>query len=147
MSASILSAAMLALKSEDLSCWTGKDVFDFISWADGYSDMRADLIGQTPDRVVAMWSAITSGYEWPETPHIESVSSELERRRRRWQDRRSRIAPLVFSRDGGVCALCGQPAVNATVDHIVPLSRGGSDDLDNLQTACSSCNSRKGARV
>lgn len=31
-----------------------------------------------------------------------------------------------------------------TQDHIVPKSRGGSDDLKNLQTMCCSCNNRKG---
>jgi 5-methylcytosine-specific restriction endonuclease McrA len=33
-----------------------------------------------------------------------------------------------------------------TVDHIIPRSRGGTDDLDNLQTLCTKCNSIKGNR-
>ena len=33
----------------------------------------------------------------------------------------------------------------ATVDHIQPLSRGGSDHPDNLQAACRACNQAKGA--
>lgn len=33
-----------------------------------------------------------------------------------------------------------------TVDHIVPLSKGGSCDESNLQLACGSCNRKKGAR-
>jgi 5-methylcytosine-specific restriction endonuclease McrA len=45
------------------------------------------------------------------------------------------------------CALCGSSA-DPTVDHIVPLSRGGSrHDRENLRRLCRSCNSRLGARL
>ena len=33
---------------------------------------------------------------------------------------------------------------DATIDHIVPLSKGGSDDITNMQIAHSACNREKG---
>lgn len=54
----------------------------------------------------------------------------------------------VFKRDGFQCAYCGRkvPAVVLEVDHIVPLSAGGQDTLDNKITACFDCNRGKGKR-
>lgn len=46
---------------------------------------------------------------------------------------------------GGCCAFCGTN-VNIQIDHIVPLARGGSNAIDNIQPLCKLCNSRKGAK-
>ncbi|SRR6266702_1233197 len=43
----------------------------------------------------------------------------------------------------GKCALCKQRLVKYEVDHIIPLSRGGSNWPYNLQLLCRSCNRRK----
>jgi 5-methylcytosine-specific restriction endonuclease McrA len=51
----------------------------------------------------------------------------------------------VFAADGYRCKWCGTQH-NLTVDHIIPWSKGGGDDPENLQTLCRSCNSRKGDR-
>lgn len=56
------------------------------------------------------------------------------------------IREAVYRRDGHSCLHCGTRD-RLTLDHIVPWSAGGSDEQDNLQTLCQSCNSRKGARV
>ena len=52
----------------------------------------------------------------------------------------------VYERDGHRCRSCGA-AEGLTIDHIVPRSRGGLNGMENLQTLCRPCNSRKGARV
>lgn len=51
----------------------------------------------------------------------------------------------VFERDNHVCKNCGSGS-DLTVDHILAVTRGGSDDLDNLQTLCATCNASKGNR-
>ena len=51
----------------------------------------------------------------------------------------------VWERDGRVCVYCGSTE-DLTLDHIVPLSKGGAHSPDNLCIACRSCNSSKGAK-
>jgi 5-methylcytosine-specific restriction endonuclease McrA len=54
----------------------------------------------------------------------------------------------VFSRDDYRCQMCGRNAdehkVVLHIDHMLPVSRGGSDDISNLITLCSDCNMGKG---
>jgi hypothetical protein len=58
--------------------------------------------------------------------------------KRRWQ---------VIARDGFTCVYCGRkpPEVTLHVDHRVSVKDGGTDDLENLVTACETCNGGKGA--
>ena len=53
-----------------------------------------------------------------------------------------KVRASVLSRDGYICAYCGQEA--NTVDHVVALAKGGQPyDMENLVACCSRCNSRK----
>ena len=52
----------------------------------------------------------------------------------------------VWERDDFTCQACGTRR-KLTVDHIIPESRGGPLALDNLQTLCGSCNSKKGDKL
>jgi len=51
----------------------------------------------------------------------------------------------VLARDGRRCAYCGGHA--ATIDHVLPSSRGGKNTWLNTVAACSGCNQRKGDRT
>ena len=50
---------------------------------------------------------------------------------------------------GNRCLMCGAPGdfQSLTMDHIVPVAKGGSNNPDNIQPLCHSCNSRKGTRT
>lgn len=52
----------------------------------------------------------------------------------------------VFARDNFTCQYCGRkpPEVELVIDHIVPLCKGGTNDINNLITACQDCNLGKG---
>ncbi len=52
----------------------------------------------------------------------------------------------VFNRDGFKCQYCGRtpPAIILELDHIIPKSRGGPNNIDNYITACFDCNRGKG---
>lgn len=70
-----------------------------------------------------------------------------------WIDPGVRLS--LYERDSWVCHLCGAPVDAAshyndvlapTLDHLVPRSRGGSDEPSNLLTAHRACNSSRGNR-
>ena len=53
----------------------------------------------------------------------------------------------IARRDGWCCVYCGVRVTRKTrhIDHAVSLANGGSNDWDNLVTACSACNLSKGS--
>ena len=72
-------------------------------------------------------------------------------------NRHRRLRCKVLKRDGYTCKYCGcrltrcdvklkpRPATAATVDHVVPLAKGGQTEATNLVACCHACNTRKGA--
>ncbi len=52
----------------------------------------------------------------------------------------------VWRRDGGQCVDCGSRE-RLEYDHIIPVSRGGSNTVRNLELRCEVCNRSKGARI
>lgn len=63
------------------------------------------------------------------------------------------LITYLMDRDGSCCQLCGLPVTAMTgqmgpsIDHIIPLSRGGRHELENVQLAHLRCNKIKGNRL
>jgi 5-methylcytosine-specific restriction endonuclease McrA len=67
--------------------------------------------------------------------------------------RRQVTNTFFFARDHSCCQSCGRPPAELkprealTRDHVIPISRGGTNDWTNVVTACSPCNTKKGNRL
>jgi 5-methylcytosine-specific restriction endonuclease McrA len=57
-----------------------------------------------------------------------------------------RVRHEVWRRDQGCCVDCGSRE-RLEYDHIIPVSRGGSNTARNLELRCEPCNRRKAARI
>ena len=71
-------------------------------------------------------------------------------------DRAKKIKPLLVSMYGARCAKCAQPIdlslhypdpLNLSIGHQLPLSRGGTDTIDNLRPEHLQCNQQAGNRL
>lgn len=53
------------------------------------------------------------------------------------------LRAAAFTRDNYTCQYCGQRGGRLECDHVIPVSRGGTHTLANLNTACFACNRAK----
>ncbi len=89
------------------------------------------------DSIKEDWS---KGYYGPSTP------DPYRQRRGLSETEWKRLRQTIFERDGYECNYCGATE-DLAVDHVVPLSKGGTNDPENLTPACKPCNSSKGDRL
>ncbi len=99
-----------------------------------------------------LWRAVAEVHEadpdqmigiWPRPRVVRLVKYVVTR----WRHHRGPVwsRPGVLARDRRRCGYCDAPA--ATIDHIVPRSRGGENTWVNKVAACGGCNQRKANRT
>lgn len=100
-----------------------------------------------------MWTAGDEQDHVETTPTFElcigSPAPTNRPKARDWEDLRVRVFARCFG-DYDLephCLYCGERGVPLELDHILPLSRGGSNHFLNLMPACKSCNASKGAKT
>ncbi len=57
-----------------------------------------------------------------------------------------KVKQEVWQRDGGKCVECSSKE-NLEYDHIIPISKGGSNTARNIQLLCESCNRKKSGKI
>ena len=57
------------------------------------------------------------------------------------------LREYILHRDDRECKYCGAGPHDLVCDHVIPVSRGGTNDPLNLVAACKPCNARKGAKT
>lgn len=86
------------------------------------------------------------GYDSDSVNHNFKGTTE-KRKKRRIKNRKRRVSKTlrkkIFDRDGNKCINCGS-INNLTIDHIVPIRKGGVSVESNLQTMCFNCNQNNG---
>ena len=105
-------------------------------------DTAANTIKSLKDNG-AIW-AVRQGMMQDEIRAAEEIAKEKEGSyRKRGLPKKLKI--IVHQRDNYACVMCKRTD-DLSVDHIIPEIEGGSDEIDNLQILCRSCNSKKGKR-
>jgi 5-methylcytosine-specific restriction endonuclease McrA len=89
-----------------------------------------------------LWNKYEFGHGWPEDRN--RFNQNIGKRKKRSKPRPQRAK--IYKSSGGICEYCLCPIglEEATVDHVIPKSRGGADHVYNLALACYDCNQAKG---
>lgn len=80
------------------------------------------------------------------TPRGRAASQAADHRRRLHLDSQELTAVIireVQAAAGGICVYCGEDFENGHIDHIVPISKSGTNDRSNLVYVCARCNLSK----
>ena len=80
--------------------------------------------------------------EWKQANPERKRELEHRRRTRKQENGVYVISPKDMRRLAGDCVYCGATE-HITMDHVIPISRGGTHGIGNLVPACASCNNRK----
>lgn len=75
---------------------------------------------------------------------VRMYNSMMKHTRRALGKLTREVFETITEETNNVCVFCGKPAT--TIEHILCIKRGGTNDINNLTTACASCNSSKNDR-
>lgn len=102
-----------------------------------------EITSQQADKFLKRCSSKLKGFKKVSLEKKQQPETVPEKTKRVLFSEKKRID--VYSKNKGCCSICGEfvRPDEFTIDHIVPLSKGGSNDISNLQCCCRRCNELK----
>lgn len=112
------------------------ELLDFEQWVDRQSDNDDKKTISTVNYYILIPEIIVLNREYIRKP--ASTRSGISNR--------NIAKSKVFTRDGWKCGYCLTPvnSKSATIDHVIPRSKGGDNTYENVVTCCKKCNGKKG---
>lgn len=87
-------------------------------------------------------NSVSGSYYIPAVLRVPHLLQVVKRRRVKYNLSRKNI----LFRDNFTCQYCSSKG-SLTIDHVLPIARGGQWNWENLVTACDKCNSKKGQKT
>ena len=121
-------------------------VEEFYHWAKRFgasSQTISNVLSDRSYRRPECYPPDSPGRAEAERRQLEYEADRLRKEKMRYVSANKRR--VVLERDGHRCVYCDADLkdVTAAIDHRVPVSAGGTNEVDNLQATCKTCNSRK----
>lgn len=126
------------------------------SWVENNKEKRADIVRKSEEKQRHVKRAWFIKYYAKNKDRFlinsrnvskdKKIALKMRYRARKVNAKHEPYSPKeMYERDFHMCMYCFDKA--NTLDHVVPLSNGGSDMADNIVAACKSCNSSKGSKT
>lgn len=113
-----------------------------------YNKKAYDIAMADVDKKAKMYAATAAWYARnPEAMHTKNALRDARHRNAPIRDLTRAEWEEIKAEHNYCCAYCGKHMHNLTMDHVIPLSKGGSHTKSNIVPSCKSCNSRKGNRT